>query len=245
MAEEAGEDAGLLLLRLGRRQGRVVVQGEVDLGLWLLLRGRTAGRLQGHHPDMGLFRLRLLLVHRPAAVLFNEGANGQPQGHHHSDHQQRGKDNDGGHLGKHLDRALRQGTGDGAAGLKGRAGEPELLQSPGGGGEFHLAQHHVAQSAQQHGDQQRADDPQLHRMAVMEQQNKRRQQKRRAGQPVAVAQQAFQQQGEPVDENGPDVEIADAHTQGQHQQDNAPHLPADGALLRFKRLLCAGGTALG
>ena len=193
---------------------------------------------------MGSLRFRLLLVHGTVAVLFKKGAHGQPQGHHHRDHQQSGEHNDGGHLGKHLDGPLRHSAGDGAAGLEGRAGEPELLQRTGGGGKFHIAQHHVAKSTQQNGDQQRADDPQLHRTAMVEQQNEGRQQKRRTGQPVAIAEQAFQQQGEPVDENGRDIEIADAHAQGQHQQDNAPHLPADGALLRFRGLLCAAGAAL-
>ena len=91
--EKAGKPSLLLRGFFRRLPGRLVVQGEVDLGLGFLLRP-ALGRLHGDHTDMGL--LRLLLVLGPLPVLLNKGAHCQPQRRHQQHHEQHGEDDNGG-----------------------------------------------------------------------------------------------------------------------------------------------------
>ena len=125
MAEEAGKASLLLGGRLDNcLVHRLVIQGNIDLGLGLL---RAApGRLQRHYPHMWL--LRLLLVAGPFPVLFNQGAHRQPQSHHQQHHEQHREDNDGSQAREHRRGAHRQSAGDGAAGGQSLAGGPQLRQ---------------------------------------------------------------------------------------------------------------------
>ena len=81
-----------------------------------------------------------------------------------------------------------------------------------------------------------SSSPQGDRAAPVQQQDPSCQQHSRAGQPVAVAEQSLQELGQQVDEDRLHAAVAHQHTQRQHQQYHAPHLPADGTLLRLLTL---------
>ena len=76
---------------------------------------------------------------------------------------------------------------------------------------------------------------------MMEQQNAARQHQRRSKQPVAIAQQALDENCQPINENRADAKIADKHTQRQNQAYHAAYLPADRPWLR----LFSGSPAAG
>ena len=161
-------------------------------------------------------RLLFIFVLGPLPVLFDQCPHGEAQGHHGQQYEQHRENDDGCDLGKYRHGALSQSAGDHAAAVQRRGRGISLLH-----------QQHVAQAPQQHRQQQCAGHPQGHGPPVVEQQDAPRQHQSRSRQPVAVAEKALQQNGQPVDENGTDAEIADEHTQRQHPAYRTPYLPAD------------------
>ena len=243
MPEKAGKAR---LVRLGGscRCAHRVVHRDVDLRVGMLCRDRGRFPPAPCRPGRPL-RLLLMFILGPLPVLFDQRSHRQPQRHHQQHHKQHGKDNDRSDLGKNRHRPLRQRAGNHAAAVQGRAVLPQRRDDPDGGGVCLLHQQHMAQAAQQHRQQQGAGHPQGNGPAVMKQENAGRQHQRRAEDPIAIPQQTFDQDGEPVDKNGTDAKVADEHAQRQHQTHHAPHFPADGAGLRLlRRRPAPGRTAL-
>ena len=249
MAEEAGKPA-LFFLRLRRKfffaalWGGRLVQGKVDLGA--ALRRCHTHRLRGCDADgRGLgglgVRFRFRLVLGPLPELFPQRRRGQPQGNHDGQYQQQGENRQGGIFGEYRHKAHRQGTGHGAAAVQGHAVGPQGLQHPESGGVVPLGQQHMAQSTGQQRQQQCTGEAQPHRAAMVHQQDQRCHQQSREGQPVAIAKQALENEGQPVQEDGLYAEVADSGTQGHHQQHDAAYLPADGPLLGCAALAGARG----
>ena len=76
---------------------------------------------------------------------------------------------------------------------------------------------------------------------MVEQQNATRQHQRRSKQPVAIPQQALDENSQPVNEDRADSKIADKYAQCQDQAYHAAYLPADRPGLR----LFSGSPAAG
>ena len=236
MAEKAGESAWILF----RRGSQLfAVQGDVDGGLRLPL-SPPPGRLRGSDMD-GRGRLRLFLVLRAVPHHLQDGGRGHPEGSQQFSGQQKGKEHDGNIFGDRYDRCLRQQAGDCPACLQGDAAGPEALEdSLAAQGIRPAGEDGVEQSARSQGQQQSSGSPQRHRAPPMQQQDPSRQQHGRARQPVSIAEQSLQKLRQQVDEDGLHAAVAHQHTQGQHQQDRAPHLAADRALLGLLALCRAG-----
>ena len=190
---------------MGRRL-RYIVQGEIDLCPLLradsgrLNRSRTGGRL---FPN----RLLFIVIVGTGAVLFQQ----HPRGDVQSCHQHHGKQDQEDHhrdkLGEHRHRSHCQNTGDRAAGNQPNAGNPQIPQDGDGGTVNLLAKQHMPQNAEDHGQQQGTAHPQANRPPVMGEQNAGRQQHGRPYQPVAIAEQAFEQHRQPIDKQCTDAQI--------------------------------------
>ena len=232
MPEEAGKPAGLFLRLCGRL---LAVQGNVDGGPALAL-SPPLGRLRRSDVDGGR-RLRLLLVLRPVPYHLQNGGRRHMQGRQQQNRQQQAEEEERHHLGDRQHRRLRQQAGNGAARLQGKARRPEILQNaPAVQRIVSPCENGVEQRSCQQRQQQGAGGPQGDRAAPVQQQDPSCQQHGRAGQPVAVAEQSLQELGQQVDEDRLHAAVAHQHTQRQHQQYHAPHLPADGTLLRLLTL---------
>ena len=232
MPEEAGKPAGLFLRLCGRL---LAVQGNVDGGPALAL-SPPPGRLRRSDVDGGR-RLRLLLVLRPVPYHLQNGGRRHMQGRQQQNRQQQAEEEERHHLGDRQHRRLRQQAGNGAARLQGKARRPEILQNaPAVQRIVSPCENGVEQRSCQQRQQQGAGGPQGDRAAPVQQQDPSCQQHGRAGQPVAVAEQSLQELGQQVDEDRLHAAVAHQHTQRQHQQYHAPHLPADGTLLRLLTL---------
>ena len=236
MAEETGEAAlffrGHTALGNGGREFRI--QGDVD--------ALAAGRF-GHRTD-GKLLFFLLFITGTLAVTLVHRLQHRPQGHRKQQHQQRGKEDHRGDLGKDCHGPFADGAGNDAAGGNGLTAFPKCGNHSVQAEVALLAKEHMGKNAQDHGAEQGAGKAQLHRLSVVADQDDATKAHGGGGQIVSVAKKALEKACQGVQENGADAEIAHQGAQGQHQQNDAPDLPAHRLFsggLWGAAALCPGG----